>query len=280
MRRAPPGMSHCLVERATLNQRRAQCTLMAATVNDVDLQKTFPQVLLPNIVGHKKKWRDSVSLAGAPQHIKVNKETNGWSTAESMKSYFETLSNHLKSKGIHKVVIVMDCHPSHYAWPTLNYLKKLTWKVILVPSRLTWLLQPLDAYLFGAFKHRLSVSMAAKRTATQTGSLTFEEWLSVTLNCITTFLGEGHGTEAFRKCGCSGYEASLSDKVKQYISYDILMEVRRLTEGELQEYMGNKVKHIHSLLFAEPIPAIAANRLPLIRPLTHRVSRKRSLDAM
>ena len=123
MRRAPLGMSHCLVERATLNQRRAQCTLMAATVNNIDLQKTLPQVMMPNIVGHKKKWRDSPSLASASSHIKVNKDTNGWSTADSMKTYFELMSKYLKEKGIHKVVIVMDCHPSHYAWPTLNYLK-------------------------------------------------------------------------------------------------------------------------------------------------------------
>ena len=280
MKRAPTGMNHCLVERATLNQRRAQCTLMAAAVNSDALQKTFPQMLLPNIVGHKKKWRDSASLAAAPPHIKVNKETNGWSTAVSMKAYFNTLSEHLKSKGIHKVVIVMDCHPSHYAWPTINHLRKLKWKVILVPSRLTWLLQPLDAYLFGAFKHRLSVSMAAKRTTGQTGSLTFEEWLSVSLNCISTFFGEAQATQSFQKCGCTMYTASMSQKVKQYISYDIVKEVRRLTEFELQEYMGKKVKHIHSLLFAEPVPAHAAHRKALIHPLAHRVSRKRSLDEM
>jgi hypothetical protein len=190
------------------------------------------------------------------------------------------LSQHLRDKGIHKVVIVMDCHPSHYAWPTLNYLKKLKWKVILVPSRLTYLLQPLDAYVFGAFKHRLTVGMAAKRTSTQAGSLSFEEWLAVSLNCITTFLGEGHGPEAFRKCGFTGYEASMSAKVKEYISHDMLKEVRRLTEVELQEYMGKKVKHIHALMFAEPVPGTAANRPALIRPLAHRVSRKRSLDAM
>jgi hypothetical protein len=122
--------------------------------------------------------------------------------------------------------------------------------------------------------------MAAKRTFTQTGSVTFEEWLSVTLNCIQTFLTECDGTEAFRKCGFTGYEASMSAKIKEYISYDILKEVRRLTEVELHEYMGKKVKHIHGLLFAEPIPATAANRMALIRPLAHRVSRKRSLDAM
>ena len=72
----------------------------------------------------------------------------------------------------------------------------------------------------------------------------------------------------------------MSAKIKEYISYDILKEVRRLTEVELHEYMGKKVKHIHGLLFAEPIPATAANRMALIRPLAHRVSRKRSLDAM
>jgi hypothetical protein len=253
---------------------------MASTVNNPELQKTLPQVLLPNIVGHKKKWRDSASLAAAPAHIKVNKDTNGWSTSESMQAYFKTMRAHLQSKGINKVVILMDCHPSHYAWPTLNYLKKLKWKVILVPSRLTWLLQPLDAYLFGAFKHRLSVSMAAKRTQGQTGSLSFEEWLAVSLDCITSFFGEAKGTEAFNKCGCTVYTAAMSDKVKQYISYDIVKTVRRLTEEELQEYMGKRVKHIHSLLFAEPVPANAATRLAHIHPLARRISRKRSLDAL
>ena len=141
---APVGMGHCFVERATLNQRRAQCTFMAATTNDDELQKELPQVLLPNIVGHKKKWKSSPSLAAAPPHIRVLKDTNGWSTAESMKEYFKLLRAYLKKKGKHKVVLLMDCHPSHYAFSTINYLTKLKWKVVLVPSRLTWLLQPLD----------------------------------------------------------------------------------------------------------------------------------------
>ena len=273
-------MQQCFVERATLNQRRAQCTLMAATTNDLTLQADLPQVLLPNITGHKQKWRDSPSLAAAPKHIQVFKDTNGWSTADSMKTYFKALRAYLKKKGKKQVVIMMDCHPSHYAFSTLNYCTKLKWKVLLVPSRLTWLLQPLDAYHFASFKHRLTESMAARRTHSTSGTLEFEDWLSTSLECLNSFFQEAAGDISFRKCGCTAFSAGISAKVKEHVVYEKPSTVRRLTEPELHEYMGKKVKHIHKLLFKETIPDSAANGLVHIHPLARRISRKRSLESL
>jgi len=251
---------------------------MAATTNDDELQKELPQVLLPNIVGHKKKWKSSPSLAAAPPHIHVLKDTNGWSTAESMKEYFKLLRAYLKKKGKHKVVLLMDCHPSHYAFSTINYLTKLKWKVVLVPSRLTWLLQPLDAYHFASFKSRLAEEMAACRTRSSSSILNFEDWLSIALRCVTDFFHTAGGPTNFNKCGCTAFAASISEKVKQYVKYEAPNKTRRLTEEELHEYMGKKVKHIHKLLFKEVIPASAMDQKVHIHPLLRRITSKRSFD--
>lgn len=80
-----------MAEKATLHQRRASCTFMAAVANDPVVQKGLPQVLLPNMKGHKKKWTKSPTLLAKPAGIKVMENTNGWSTVESMIEYFKVL---------------------------------------------------------------------------------------------------------------------------------------------------------------------------------------------
>ena len=273
-----PEQRHQFVERATLNERRSQCTLVATVTQDEGLQQHLPQVLMPNITGQKKKWKNAQALISASNIIHVNKDTNGWSCVDSMITYFKLLKAELQKHGKEKVVIVMDAHPSHSAWKVINLLTKWKWKILMIPSRLTWMLQPLDAYMFAEFKHMLTLGISSKRTLSPNGRVDFPEWLEEVICTIERFLGKAQARVFFEKCGCSRYSKEISEKVKKCINPDLTKNVRRLTEEEFHEFIGKRFKHIHALIFKQNLSPTSALTPVHVHPLTRRLSRKSSVE--
>ena len=172
----------------------------------------------------------------------------------------------------------MDAHPSHSAWKVLNLLTKWKWKILMIPSRLTWMLQPLDAYMFAEFKHTLTLGITAKRTASPNGRLEFQEWLEVVIHTVEELLGKAQARTFFEKCGCSRYIKEASPKVRAYICPDLTKHVRRLTEAEFHEFIGKRFKHIHELIFKQHLSPISSVKPVHVHPLTRRFSRKTSLE--
>ena len=176
-----------MAERASLQLKRASCTFMAALATDPEVQKGLPQVLLPKMKGHKKKWNNSPTLLAKPHGIKIMDNTNGWSTVKSMIEYLAVLKKELDAMDKKAIVLVMDCHSSHTSYTTLQWLKRHKWGLLLVPSKMTFMLQPLDAYVFATFKQRLFEVHAANKIHSANDHQSFEEWLSTTVTVIQDF---------------------------------------------------------------------------------------------
>jgi hypothetical protein len=141
-----------MVEKTSLQLKRSHCTLVASIASNENIQNVLPQVLLPKMVGKKKKRASALLLHALPPNIHIIPDTNGWMDLKIFKQYLNLLRDALAPLHPPKVVLVMDCHPSHYSWKTLSLLRRWKWKVLLTPSKLTGLLQPLDAWVFAAFK--------------------------------------------------------------------------------------------------------------------------------
>ena len=113
--------------------------------------------------------------------------TNGWSTVKSMIEYLAVLKKELDAMDKKAIVLVMDCHSSHTSYTTLQWLKRHKWGLLLVPSKMTFMLQPLDAYVFATFKQRLFEVHAANKIQSANDHQSFEEWLSTTVTVIQDF---------------------------------------------------------------------------------------------
>ena len=135
-------------DKTSVHLTRKHCTLIAAIASDPNVQKVLPQVLLPNVRGEKRKWANVINDKKDCPNVQVIEEQAGWVTNDNLEMYFDILEESLKPLKIQKTVIVMDCQPSHISLRILKTLRKMKWKVLLVPGKLTFLLQPLDAYFF------------------------------------------------------------------------------------------------------------------------------------
>ena len=276
----PKDLKGRMTERASLKDRRGHCTFMAALTNDQEVQKVLPQVLLPNTLGRKRKWKHSEALNNAGPTIRVMDNTSGWSTTASMKEYFDHVEVVLKAMGKDRVVIAMDVHSSHVAPETLRHLKKKKWQVILVPGKFTWLLQPLDAYVFASFKLHLNNAHAAQKCMTADGQQTFDEWLGTTLTSIENFFGSVNGRKSFEKCGYTMDSRKVSKTVTSMVDKAVATHGRPLLAEELGEYIGTSNPLHKPLLFwkkkAEGIPhALVFPAMPV-----RCIASKRSLESV
>lgn len=248
-----------MAEKASLQQKRASCTFMAAAANDPEVQKGLPQVLLPNMKGHKKKWKNSPTLLAKPKGIRIMENTNGWSTVESMIEYLGVLKKELDAMGKKTIVLVMDCHSSHMSYKTLQWLKKNKWGLLLVPSKMTFMLQPLDAYVFATFKQRLFEVHAANKIESANDQQSFEEWLSTTVAVIQDFFQNLDGGLYFSKCGLVSTR-HISETIKDHIVPDALGMVRKLTSAELKEYVGGRKIMLDHQIFWKTLPEWSKGR--------------------
>lgn len=173
------------------------------------------------------------------------------------------------------IVLVMDCHSSHISYNTLQWLRKNKWGLLLVPSKMTFMLQPLDAYVFATFKQRLFEVHAANKIYSANAHQSFEDWLSTTVAVIQDFFHNLDGQAYFSKCGLDSTR-HISDTVKHHIVPDSLGMVRKLTSAELKEYVGGRKIMLDSQIFWKVLPERAKSHPVYQVPVPHRLRSKTS----
>ena len=140
--------------------KMGRTSLLASVCSHAEVQHVFPQIRLPR--GRLGKLpseplRQAYHSAGAPQEAVHG--TSGWNTSLTMKYYLKSLNRAVKRGAPgHAAVLVMDCCPSHLAADVLTYAQRLGVQVVIIPARLTWLMQPLDTHVFAQLKRRIRIA--------------------------------------------------------------------------------------------------------------------------
>lgn len=236
------------VEKVSLAARRSYCTLIAAVSSDPEVLAFLPQVLMPKKEIHIRFWTQA-ARRGVPAPAQILLHTSGWSTTESMIAYFELLKRALEGKTEKKIVILMDCHPSHVSPHTLGWIRKQNWELMLIPGRLTFLLQPLDVFTFRSFKNKYFREHASHRSMTTDGGQSMEEWLETTCQCICSFFPGLGGKRPFERCGCSLDGRLVRPRLRKFMPLAPKRECRRLTKDEVSYFIGRASERVYDLLF-------------------------------
>ena len=172
----------------------------------------------------------------------------------------------------------MDCCSSHVSVRTLRLVRKLKWRILAVPSTLTFLLQPLDAYVFNQFKRRLQETHVSNRIDTPDGDQPFEKWSRITFESISNTFGQLKSKPYFEKCGCSIPSNLMSDTVHSFVNHAELGKHRKLTKHELSTYMGINASAHHPYFFPTCVPTDWAAKSISVKVPTHRLTSKKSLE--
>ena len=277
-RTSSPELKQKMVDRASHRDAKSHCTLVSTIATDPVAQQSMPQFFTPNTKGRKQVWRAAKKKNTHP-NVRIHLDSTGWMTISTMKMYLDILAKVVKHLGHEKVVLVMDCHTAHMAIEVLKKIAKLKWKVLLIPSKLTWLLQPLDVNLFAALKSSLYRAHVENQINSTTGQVKFEQWSTTMLARVHSMLEAADGKNMFEKCGFDIPTHTMPKKILPCLSLGDLGCVRKLTIDELTSYMGIRGDAHHGLLFKENIPHDRQHHKLILCTPTHRLRLKRSLSS-
>ena len=136
--------------------RRTFFTLLSIVCDDRKIQPILPQLL---IVGEKLVTLDELDALQLemPDNMYIKRRGKGWNTADLFVEYLQLLAAILQPHGASvRFILTLDAVPCHLEKKVLDAIgaSLLMW-FLLIPAKLTWLLQPLDVYGFSKVKHRL-----------------------------------------------------------------------------------------------------------------------------
>jgi hypothetical protein len=150
-----------------VDRTNSRTTLMAAVCNDRTLQPHLPQVILPRYskeASPPKHLLEEYENTGYPLEYWHN--TSGNVTPGVMKAWLTRLRSvvhtHRPSSWL---LVVVDCATCHVEHSVLIHARRLGIVMVMVPSRLTWMLQLLDVYVFARLKWHLRREMLRETCA-------------------------------------------------------------------------------------------------------------------
>ena len=129
-------------------------TLIAAVSDNPNLQPLLPQVVLPKYTQNANpplESRTRLALSGFP--LEFWHGTGGVADGQVLSDWATRLRSVVHTWNDDAfILLLMDCASCHVSVDFLRHLSKLGILTVLVPAKLTWLLQVLDVAVFGPLK--------------------------------------------------------------------------------------------------------------------------------
>jgi hypothetical protein len=229
-------------------------TLMGVVCDQPHLQPYLPQVFMPKYTQNRRPpvWaRERFARQGFP--FQYWHGTSGGSTPGTFRLWATSLRSAVHSFDPSVwILLIMDCHSSHLDLETLRHLRRLGFLTVIIPAKLTWLLQPLDVYVYSDLKRSLRVLLHQQCVDHPDLSSTAGSWISPTARAVKSVLVSGDWGEHFDKLGagiCYGpVRSELSRYVTPSLIYPALPTLIELA-SLLNRVPGTAVTHgIHSEL--------------------------------
>jgi hypothetical protein len=186
-----------------VDRTNTRTTLIAAVCNDPTLQPHLPQVILP-------RYSKEVS---PPSHLLAEYEktaypleywhgTSGGVSPGVMKAWLTKLRSVVQSHRPHAwLVVVVDCATSHVEHSVLIHARRLGIVLVMVPSRLTWMLQLLDVFVFARLKWILRREMLRETCARPNVCMTSHHRVQSQARAIRQILVETDWADLFPQVG-------------------------------------------------------------------------------
>ena len=204
------GTPRSLTRPAPKGETRAMMSLAAFVCDDAEVQPLLPQVLVAN----KRLLTQAEmveAMAALPAGVHIWREEKAWTTSEIMIRLLTTLRRSLEPVlQTRKVILSADAFRAHMTKPVFRAAAHLGFFYLLVPSKMTWALQPLDTHVFAVFKRRLSEAAQAAALASAAGVLTRPQLIGCVGRTVESVLRRRSWSRAFADCGLAGTQATVS----------------------------------------------------------------------
>lgn len=233
--------------------------LMASVCNDADLQRHLPQIWLPRTAPNAQPsaaTRAVFTEAGHPHEAWHGSQ--GFCTQRVVLAWLRRMHRSVKRhRPGARLVVVLDVCPVHVVPAVFDAARRLKIIVVLVPARLTWLIQILDTHVFAQLKREMRKMVWAARLQSEDGGLTSAEHLRMLTEAASKVIVRRSWQDIFPRVGLDGNTDALRPGLRDLVR-DQDLSPRRPSTAELAEVLGAHRKHVdslHRLLFSQDTPS-------------------------
>ena len=206
------------------DRSNVKTTLLATVCDSAALQPLLPQVILPKYTKRAsppQTLRSSYAATGEP--LEYWHRTSGWATTLLIKMWATRMRSVIHSFNPEAwIILVWDCSQTHLNVEVAAHLRLLGILVIMLPAKLTWLLQVCDVCVFREFKQRLRMHKTFLRLASSDGRLSAGDWISCCGGALREIIVNRSWEDAFDRMGLGADVASIAGRVRRAADVDAI----------------------------------------------------------
>ena len=206
------------IQRVSCWKRRCCMTHVGLICDQTHIQPRLPQIIIGNEATLPAKSMASLRAA-CPPNVILLRRRSAWSNSELCAWIVQQLAHALAPYLVRfQPVLLMDASRIHVASVVLRACHRAGIWVVLVPARLTWLMQPLDTHGFQRYKaHLRSQYQDARCRSAGDGDLAIGEFLPCVYSAVKTVLQGTRWAGAFSHDGFGDGQAEVSSFIKRQI---------------------------------------------------------------
>lgn len=256
--------------RDRVDRLHTKITYIAVASDNPHLQPLLPQVVLPKYtkrIEPPASACDRLASHGFP--LEFWHGTNGVATVPLLKSWATRVRSVVHSwNDDANIVLLMDCSSCHLSLEFIRHLNTLGIVVVLVPAKLTWLLQIMDVFVFGPLKADMRLEEMRVRGRHPHGRLDAGDGLAAAAQCIRRTVVNRDWSAAFDRLGAAParevrYASSLHEYLSDDVSQPALPSLAEVAEITGRPPATHATKVLHSLLVR---PSLLLARRPADEP--------------
>ena len=207
-RRTPRSLTRL----ATKGETRAMMSLATFVCDDAAVQAVLPQVLLVN-KSLLTQEEMAAAMVGMPAQMQIWREDKAWTTGDIMIRLLRALRAALDPVlSERKVILSADAFRAHLTKPVFRAAADLGFFYHLIPSKMTWALQPLDTHVFAVFKRYLSERAQSLLASSESNKLTRPQLIAAVSYAVDVVLCRRCWKGAFQDCGLTGAQDTVSPR--------------------------------------------------------------------
>lgn len=205
------------VQNVPRNKRRTYMTHVAFVCDD-----PLVQPLLPHIVIGNERTIPARSLgalrAACPANVRLLRLPSAWVNGKICAQIIRWLAVALAPVlGNRQPILLFDACRSHLCHCVFNACAAAHIWPIVVPAKMTWLLQPLDTHAFLPYKIRLQQLYGSARVRASAGDVGVQELLQCIYAAIREVLQGRRWESSFERDGFGAAQAGVSERVTEQL---------------------------------------------------------------
>ena len=206
---------------ASLAAQRSAITHVGAISDRPEIQNRLPQVVL---VGKNQVTEDRLCRlrSQAPDCVQLWRQKKAWMTTELMVQYMLLLGRRLQEfHTTHRFIVYVDALRAHVSPRVLRAASRGNLWMCVIPSKMTWALQPCDTHVFASYKRLLGEEYQRRSGLTAAGDMTWELLLESLWHVVTTLVQGKDWSAAFDAVGIRCQQRALSDRTRMKLQYPL-----------------------------------------------------------